>query len=418
MRSMSERQNFSVYLVGGAVRDELLGRTATERDWVVVGATPEDLARRGYRPVGRDFPVFIHPETGEEYALARTERKSGHGYQGFEFHCSPEVTLEADLIRRDLTVNAMAKSADGTLIDPYGGQRDLQARVLRHVSPAFAEDPLRVLRVARFAARFHPLGFTIAPETLELMRTLTASGELEHLVAERVWQETERALLEPAPQVYIQTLRDCGALAVLLPEVDRLFGVPQRADYHPEVDTGLHILLCLEQVARLSDDPAVRFAVLMHDLGKGITPEELLPRHVGHEQSGVPLVEAVCKRLKVPARHRELALAVARYHLLCHKALDLRPATLVKLMRHLDALRRPERLEQFLLCCEADARGRTGFEKRDYPASPWLQTVLQRLRDTDVRDLVDGGLKGQKLGNAIERRHIERISELKKQYLP
>lgn len=415
---MSEEHDFSVYLVGGAVRDELLGRTAIEHDWVVVGATPEDMARSGYRPVGRDFPVFIHPQSGEEYALARTERKSGHGYQGFEFYCAPQVTLEEDLTRRDLTVNAMAKATDGTLIDPYGGQRDIEARVLRHVSPAFAEDPLRVLRVARFAARFHSLGFTIAPETMELMRSIVASGELEHLVAERVWQETERALLEPAPQVYIQTLRDCGALAVLLPEVDRLFGVPQRADYHPEVDTGIHILLCLEQIAKLSDDPAVRFAVLVHDLGKGITPEEMLPRHIGHEQTGVPLVEAVCQRLKVPARHRALALAVTRDHLLCHKALELRPATLLKLMRRLDALRRPERLEQFLLCCEADARGRTGFEKRDYPASRWLPTVLQRLRDTEVHDLVASGLKGQKLANAIERRQIERITELKEQYLP
>ncbi len=415
---MSRQPKYSVYLVGGAVRDELLGRRVTERDWVVVGATPEDLADRGFRPVGRDFPVFIHPETGEEYALARTERKSGHGYQGFEFFCSPDIGLEEDLVRRDLTINAMARADDGTLIDPHGGQRDLEARVLRHVSPAFAEDPLRVLRVARFAARFHELGFTIAPETLALMREITASGELEHLVAERVWQETERALQENSPQVYIQTLRDCGALAVLLPEVDRLFGVPQRADYHPEVDTGLHVLLCLEQVARLSDDPAVRFAVLVHDLGKGVTPEDLLPRHVGHEQSGVPLVEAVCRRLKVPTRHRELALAVTRYHLLCHKALELRPATLVKLMRRLDALRRPERLEQFLLCCEADARGRTGFEKRDYPAAPWLHTVLQRLRDTDVSDLVASGLKGQQLGNAIEKRHIERLARLKEQYLP
>ena len=413
---MSKQQDFSVYLVGGAVRDELLGRAFTERDWVVVGATPEEMVRLGYRPVGRDFPVFLHPETGEEYALARTERKSGHGYQGFEFYCAPEVTLEDDLIRRDLTVNAMAKAADGTLIDPHGGRRDLKARVLRHVSPAFAEDPLRILRVARFAARFHSWGFSIAPETLELMRTITASGEVEHLVAERVWQETERALGEPSPQVYIQTLRDSGALAVLMPEVDRLFGVPQRADYHPEVDTGIHTLMALEQAAKLSDDPAVRFAVLVHDLGKGITPEDQLPRHINHENAGVPLVEALCQRLKVPTRHRELALAVTRFHLLCHTATQLRPATLLKLMRRLDALRRPERLEQFLLSCEADARGRTGFEKRDYPASPWLRTVAQRLRDTEVRDLVDSGLKGQKLANAIEKRQIARISELKEQY--
>lgn len=413
---MSKQQDFSVYLVGGAVRDELLGRAFTERDWVVVGATPEEMVRLGYRPVGRDFPVFLHPETGEEYALARTERKSGHGYQGFEFYCAPEVTLEDDLIRRDLTVNAMAKAADGTLIDPHGGRRDLKARVLRHVSPAFAEDPLRILRVARFAARFHSWGFSIAPETLELMRAITASGEVEHLVAERIWQETERALGEPSPQVYIQTLRDCGALAVLMPEVDRLFGVPQRADYHPEVDTGIHTLMALEQAAKLSDDPAVRFAVLVHDLGKGITPEDQLPRHINHENAGVPLVETLCQRLKVPTRHRELALAVTRFHLLCHTATQLRPATLLKLMRRLDALRRPERLEQFLLSCEADARGRTGFEKRDYPASPWLRTVAQRLRDTEVRDLVDSGLKGQKLANAIEKRQIARISELKEQY--
>lgn len=413
---MNEQQDFSVYLVGGAVRDELLGRAFSERDWVVVGATPEQMLQAGFRPVGKDFPVFLHPDTQEEYALARTERKSGHGYQGFEFYCAPEVTLEDDLIRRDLTVNAMAKAADGTLIDPYGGRRDLEKRVLRHVSPAFAEDPLRILRVARFAARFHSWGFTIAPETMELMRAITASGEVEHLVAERVWQETERALSEPSPQIYIQTLRECGALAVLMPEVDRLFGVPQRADYHPEVDTGIHTLMAMEQASRLSDDSAVRFAVLVHDLGKGITPEDQLPRHINHENAGVPLVEALCQRLKVPTRHKELALAVTRFHLLCHTATQLRPATLLKLMRRLDALRRPERLESFLLSCEADARGRTGFEKRDYPAAPWLRTVAQRLRDTEVRDLVDSGLKGQKLANAIEKRQIARISELKEQY--
>lgn len=413
---MSNKQGFSVYLVGGAVRDELLGRAFTERDWVVIGATPEDMVRQGYRPVGRDFPVFLHPETGEEYALARTERKSGHGYQGFEFYCSPEVTLEDDLIRRDLTVNAVAKAEDGTLIDPYGGQRDLEARVLRHVSPAFAEDPLRILRVARFAARFHSWGFSIAPETMELMRAITASGEVEHLVPERVWQETERALGEPSPEVYIQVLRDCGALAVLMPEVDRLFGVPQRADYHPEVDTGIHTLLALEQAAKLSDDAAVRFAVLVHDLGKGITPEHQLPRHINHENAGVSLVEDLCHRLKVPTRHRELALAVTRYHLLCHTATTLRPVTLLKLIRRTDAIRRPERFEAFLLACEADARGRTGFEKRDYPASSWLRTVAQRVRDTEVRDLVDQGLKGPDLAAAIEKRQLERISELKKQY--
>lgn len=415
---MNTEPDFNIYLVGGAVRDGLLGLPVAERDWVVTGATPSQLADRGYRPVGKDFPVFLHPDTGEEYALARTERKTGHGYQGFEFFCTPDVTLEEDLFRRDLTVNAMARALTGKLIDPHGGQGDLEARLLRHVSPAFAEDPLRVLRVARFAARFHSLGFTIALETMELMRSISASGELEHLVPERIWQETEKALRTDSPEVFFDVLHACGALAVLFPEVDRLFGVPQRADYHPEVDAGLHTLLCLQQAARLSEDTAVRFAMLVHDLGKGITAPELLPRHVGHEHSGGPLVKALCDRLKVPSRHRELALIVTRYHLLCHEALKLRPATLVKLIRQTDALRRPERFEQFLLCCEADAKGRTGFEKRHYPASPWLRTVLQRLRDTDISDLVDSGLTGQKLGNAIEQRYIARISELKEQYLP
>jgi tRNA nucleotidyltransferase (CCA-adding enzyme) len=347
-----------VYLVGGAVRDALLGRPHTEQDFVVVGARPDDLVALGYRPVGKDFPVFLHPASGDQYALARTERKTGAGYYGFETRFSPDVTLEEDLARRDLTVNAMARGEDGELVDPYGGQRDLQARVLRHVAPAFVEDPLRVLRVARFAARFAPLGFTIAPETMELMRTIASSGELQALVAERVWVETERALGEARPRVYVETLRECGALAALFPEIERLFGVPQPEKWHPEIDTGEHTLQVLDVACELTPDAAVRFAALVHDLGKGVTPREQWPRHVGHEHAGVRVIAALCDRLKVPNGPRELGMLVSREHQRVHRARELRDSTVLEVLEALDAFRRPGRFEKLLLACEADARGR------------------------------------------------------------
>ncbi len=402
-----------VYLVGGAVRDKLLEYPHKERDWVVVGASPEILLEQGYRPVGNDFPVFLHPQTGEEYALARTERKSGVGYKGFQFCTDTNVTLEEDLSRRDLTINAMAESEDGTLIDPYGGQEDLKNRVLRHVSNAFVEDPLRVLRVARFAARYAHLSFTVAPETMSLMTALCQSGELQYLTPERVWMETEKALGERSPRTFIEVLRECGALKALFPEVDRLFGVPQRADYHPEVDTGLHILMSLDQAVLLDSDAAVRFAVLMHDLGKGITPESILPRHIGHEENGVKLVNAVCERLKVPNRFRELAVAVTRHHLHCHKAPHLKASTTLRLLKDIGALRQAEKLQQFVHCCEADARGRLGFEHRDYYPGQWLLKAFSAIQHIDHQALIDQGLSGKKLGDAIEQRRLSILNDLR-----
>lgn len=403
----------NVYLVGGAVRDALLGLPVKERDWVVVGSSPRQMTDAGYRPVGRDFPVFIHPDSGEEYALARTERKTGRGHQAFAFHASPDVTLEADLARRDFTINAIARSDDGQLIDPYGGRRDIDARVLRHVSEAFVEDPLRVLRAARFMCQFKPFGFRIAPETLSLMKQVVASGELEHLSPERVWQETLKSLSMDHPRTYIETLRESGALAILLPEIDRLFGVPQRADYHPEVDTGLHTLMALDCAVELSDKPEVRYAVLMHDLGKGITPADILPRHIGHEARGVPLVEAVSRRLRAPTRFLKLARVVARFHLQCHRITTLKAGTILKLLKGLDVFRNPDQLENFLLACEADARGRTGYENSPYPSAAWLQTLAERLANLDTGALVDSGLRGAELGAAIEQRRLEIITRYK-----
>jgi len=398
------------FLVGGAVRDRLLGLPVRERDWVVVGATPEAMQAAGYKPVGRDFPVFLHPASGEEYALARTERKSGHGYHGFTFHAAPDVTLEQDLARRDLTINAIAEDEHGALIDPFNGQADIQARVLRHVSPAFAEDPLRVLRVARFAARFAALGFRIAGETAALLRQLVQAGELQHLTPERVFQETCKALGTGSPQVYFQALRDCGALVVLFPELERLFGVPQPPRHHPEVDSGVHTLLALEQAARLSEEPAVRFAALVHDLGKGTTPAELLPKHHGHENRGVPLVEALCERLRVPRAWRELAVLVCRYHLHCHRAAELKPATILKVLTAADAFRRPERFAQFLLACEADARGRTGLEDRSYPQAARLARALQAARGVDAAALA-GNAAGPVIAQRLEKARITAIAD-------
>ena len=402
-----------IYLVGGAVRDALLGYPSSERDWVVVGASPADMLDNGYQQVGRDFPVFLHPQTKDEYALARTERKQGHGYTGFAVHCDPSVTLEQDLLRRDLTVNAMARAESGAIIDPYGGQRDLAAKILRHVSAAFVEDPLRVLRTARFAARYAHLGFSVAAETIELMAHIVLQDELAHLPAERIWTEIERALGERNPEVFIAVLRDCGALQRLLPELEALFGVPQTADYHPEIDTGIHTLMALQQAARLTPATDVRFAVLIHDLGKGGTPAAEWPRHIAHEQRGLKLVDAVCKRLKSPGAHRELALQVCAHHTLCHRALELRGKTLLKLLTATDALRRPERFEAFLLACEADARGRKGLEQRDYPQADYLRRALDIAREVSAAQFTGTGVEGKALGAAISAERVRRLDALR-----
>lgn len=407
-----------IYRVGGAVRDRLHNYPSSENDWVVVGASPQQLIDRGYRPVGRDFPVFIHPQSGEEYALARTERKSGHGYGGFTFYTASNITLIDDLQRRDLTINAIAEDSDGRLIDPYNGQRDLNNKILRHVSDAFLEDPLRVLRTARFAARYHHLGFSIASETMDAMRALVNSGEMEHLVAERVWRETQRALGEQTPQVYFQTLRDCGALSCILPEVDRLFGVAQRPDFHPEIDTGVHTMMALEQAAKLSDDCSVRFAVLVHDVGKGITPADVLPRHTGHEARGLPLVKTLCERLKVPNEYRKLALVVTEYHLQCHRAADLKVETLLNLLRDAGALKSSAKLEPFLLSCEADARGRLGLENRHYSSPNYLRRAQSALATVSIADLVSSGAAGDEIGRQLHNRQIARLTEFKQTNQP
>ena len=402
-----------IYLVGGAVRDALLGYPTNERDWVVVGASPREMLDLGYQQVGKDFPVFLHPQTKDEYALARTERKQGHGYTGFAVHCDPAVTLEQDLQRRDLTVNAMAQAGSGEIIDPYGGQRDLAAKKLRHVSDAFVEDPLRVLRTARFAARYAHLGFTVAPETLELMADIARQGELAHLPAERVWVEFERALGERNPDVFVEVLRSCGALERLLPELDVLFGVPQTAEHHPEIDSGVHTLMALQQAALLTPATDVRFAVLIHDLGKGSTPPAQLPRHIAHEHRGLKLVDNVCKRLKAPGQHRELALKVCEYHTHCHRALELRGKTLLKLLNVTDALRRPDRFEAFLLACEADARGRKGLEQRSYPQADYLRRALGIAREVTAALFSGQGVEGKALGEAISAERVLRLDALR-----
>jgi tRNA nucleotidyltransferase (CCA-adding enzyme) len=374
-----------IYTVGGAVRDQLLGLPVADRDYVVVGAAPDDMVALGYQPVGRDFPVFLHPRTHEEYALARTERKSGHGYKGFKVYAAPDVTLEEDLLRRDLTINAIAQDADGVLIDPYGGQRDLAARIFRHVSEAFAEDPVRVLRVARFAARF--TDFSVAPETSALMRRMVDSGEIDALVPERVWQEVARGLMEARPSRMLQVLRECGALARLFPEIDCLFGVPQPPQHHPEIDTGVHTLLVIDWAARQGFSLPVRFAALTHDLGKGVTPPELWPRHHGHEAKGAERVRALSERIRVPADCRDLAVAVARDHGNVHRALELRAGTVVELLERVDAFRRPERFEEFLQACECDFRGRTGYETRPFPEPDHLRQALQAAQGIDAAEV-------------------------------
>jgi tRNA nucleotidyltransferase (CCA-adding enzyme) len=400
-----------IYKVGGAVRDRLLGRPVSETDWLVVGASAAQMLALGFRPVGADFPVFLHPQTGEEYALARTERKSGHGYGGFTFFADPGVTLEEDLLRRDLTINAMAEDAQGRLYDPYGGQRDLEQRVLRHVAPAFAEDPLRVLRVARFAARYAPLGFRVAEETLELMRQLAGSGELQALTAERSWKEISRALMEPRPDLFIQVLRDCSALAELLPEVNALFGVPQVAIHHPEIDTGLHVLMVLRQCAEHRQPLNVRWACLLHDVGKGLTPQERWPQHIAHEQKGLRLIRAINQRCKAPRDCHELALLVGEYHTHAHRALELRAPTLLKLMQRCDVLRRPQRFAEFVAACEMDARGRQGLEQRDYPQSAYMLAAALAIRGVSTSALLAQGLQGMQLGLALDKLRLQTLKD-------
>ena len=397
-----------IYIVGGAVRDELLGRPNADRDYVVVGATPQAMQAAGYRPVGKDFPVFLHPKTHEEYALARTERKSGHGYHGFTFHAAPDVTLEEDLARRDLTINAMARGADGELIDPYCGQRDLQAKILRHVGPAFAEDPVRILRIARFAARFSD--FSVAPETLALMRGMVASGEVDHLVAERVWQELAKGLMEDKPSCLFEVLRDCGALARLLPEVDALFGVAQRADYHPEIDTGIHTMMVIDQSARRRFPLPVRFAALTHDLGKAQTPPDILPRHLGHEERSFGLTETLSARLRVPNDCRDLALLMARYHGTIHRAAELKASTIVSLFEKADALRRPERFQQLLDACLCDYTGRLGWENKAYDSPQHLRTALAAVNAVEAGKIAAACSDKLKIP---ERIHAARVSAVK-----
>ena len=397
-----------IYIVGGAVRDALLGRPNVDRDYVVVGATPQGMQAAGYRPVGKDFPVFLHPRTHEEYALARTERKSGHGYHGFTFHAAPDVTLEEDLARRDLTINAMARGPEGELIDPYCGQRDLNAKILRHVGPAFAEDPVRVLRLARFAARFSD--FTVAPETLDLMRHMVASGEVDHLVAERVWQELAKGLMEDRPSRMFEVLRDCHALARLLPEVDALFGVAQRAEYHPEIDTGIHTMMVIDQSARHQFSLPVRFAALTHDLGKAQTPHDILPRHHGHEERSFRLTEMLCTRLRIPNDCRDLALLMARYHGNIHRAAELKASTIVTLFEKTDALRRPERFRQLLDACLCDYTGRLGWEDRAYDSPQRLLTALAAVNAVEAGKIA--GACSDKL-KIPERIHAARVSAVR-----
>lgn len=394
------------YLVGGAVRDKLLGIPVKDRDFVVVGATPEDMTARGFRPVGADFPVFLHPDTKEEYALARTERKSGRGYKGFTVYAAPDVTLEDDLRRRDLTVNAMAEDENGALVDPFGGAEDLRNGLLRHVSPAFAEDPVRILRVARFAARFAKWGFRVAHGTQALMRRMVENGEVDALVAERVWAEFERALGADRPSVFFRALRRCGALARLFPEIDALYGVPQPEQHHPEMDTGVHAMMVLEAAARLTPDPRVRFAALVHDLGKGRTPESEWPRHIGHEGQGVALVRALCQRLRVPNEFRDLGVLVARYHAHCHRAAELKPSTTLELLEAIDAFRRPERVEQFLLACEADARGRTGHADSPYPQADILRRAYAAAAGVDTQAFAAAGLSGPEIGARLRAQRV------------
>ena len=411
-RAAPHNARMKTYLVGGAVRDRLLGIPVKDRDYVVVGATPDEMLRQGYTPVGKDFPVFLHPQTREEYALARTERKTGRGYHGFAFDTDAGVTLEDDLRRRDLTINAIAEDNDGNLVDPFGGAADLRALTLRHVSPAFAEDPVRILRAARFAARYASRGFTIAPETMQLMRNMVRDGEADHLVAERVWAETQKALTEPTPSAFVRALRDCGALRVVMPEVDALFGVPQRAEFHPEVDTGIHVEMVLDMAARLAPgDALIGWCALTHDLGKALTPSDVLPSHRGHEHSGVEPIRELSTRLKVPTEYATLAQLNCKLHLLAHTAFELRPNTVLELFEKLDAFRQPHRLPQFLLACAADKRGRKGMEDSDYPQAGYLTELFDAALRPRAQTLVDRGLQGTDVGKALRDERLKAIAE-------
>ncbi|GLX85820.1 multifunctional CCA protein [Thalassotalea loyana] len=403
----------NTYLVGGAVRDELLGRKVIERDYVVVGATTEQMLTLGFEPVGKDFPVFLHPKTKEEYALARTEKKQGHGYQGFVCYASPDVTLVDDLKRRDLTVNAMAKASTGEIIDPYNGQQDLENKVLRHVSNAFVEDPLRVLRVARFAARYFEYGFTVAPETMALMADIVEQDELENLSAERIFKEFDRSLAEDHPEVFIQVLKDCGALKRIWPSLDVLWGIPNPAKWHPEICSGIHTMMVLQRAVQLSDKPEVRFAALCHDLGKGLTDEAKWPSHHGHESAGLPLVKEICKKLKVPKSYELLALQVCQFHLHCHKAFELNPKTILKVFNSIDVWRKPENFDDFLIANKADFQGRTGFENRDYPQADYLKACFIACQQVTAKPFVEQGLKGKDIKDAMNAKKVEVISQTK-----
>ena len=411
-----------VYLVGGAVRDQLLGLPVKDRDWIVVGAVPATLLSLGYQQVGKDFPVFLNPKTKEEYALARTERKSSAGYTGFICDFSPTITLEQDLIRRDLTINAMAQSEDGEIIDPYGGKQDLENRILRHISPAFSEDPLRVLRVARFAARYHSLGFKIASETLSLMAELAQSEELQHLTAERVWLETEKALNEKNPEIYFETLHKTGALKVLFPEIDALYGVPNPVKHHPEVDSFIHTMLVLKQSVNLTENnpilnkSAVRFAAICHDLGKALTPQNILPHHYGHEQAGIKPTRSLCKRLKVPSYFQELAELTCEFHTHIHKAFELRAETVITLFNRFDVWRKPQRFQEFLQVCLADTRGRTGFENKDYPQIDYINQLLQAANEVDVQQVIADGFEKQEIRNELTKRRVLAVKQTKANY--
>ena len=405
-----------VFLVGGAVRDQLLGLEVKDRDFVVINSTPEHMLAQGFNQVGKDFPVFLHPKTGEEYALARTERKQGIGYTGFSCYAGQDVSLEDDLARRDLTINAIAQSADQQLIDPYGGQQDLEKKILRHISPAFSEDPLRVLRVARFAARFAKLGFSIAEETLQLMANIAEGGELQSLSPERIWTETEKALQTDSPQTYFQVLRDCGGLAALFPEVDNLYGVPAPKRWHPEIDTGIHTLMVVEQAALLSDSVAFRFACLVHDLGKALTPESEWPSHKGHGMKGLSVIKKFCKRLKVPNDCRDLALLVSEHHTNIHSAFELRASTMVGIMDKCDAWRKPERFQQMLQCCVADSKGRTGFELLPYPTADYMWQAFQQALKVDIQEIIKEGFQGVEIRHKLNEQRIQQVQAFKEQH--
>lgn len=407
--------SMKTYLVGGGVRDNLLGLAIKDRDWVVVGSSPEEMLKQGYQAVGKDFPVFLHPKTHEEYALARTERKTAPGYKGFTVHAEADVTLEQDLERRDLTINAIAQAKDGTLIDPFNGQQDLNDKVLRHVSPAFTEDPVRVLRIARFAARF---GFTIADETKQLIQQMVIHKELEHLVPERVWQELAKALATKQPSLFFMALRDGGALLALFPEIEHLFGVPQVAKWHPEVDTGIHVMMVIDQAAKLSDDISVRFAALCHDLGKGTTPADILPHHYGHEDRSIKLTQVLCKRLRVPKDIQSLALKVAEYHTHVHRLFEMKAKTILNVIEALDSFRRPERFEQFLLAAEADSRGRTGFENAEFPNIAAFRHCFDAVQAISAKQFVSQGLQGLAIAEALRKSRIAAIKQITDQYTP